>query len=69
MLEKLATIQLIDVCIPTTDGGWLILPRYTQPDTDTKMLLHQLNIELPAQPSPRITCPLSAVAPVLASAR
>ena len=68
VLEKLATIQLIDVCIPTTDGRWLILPRYTQPDTDTKMLLHQLNIELPAQPPPRITCPRAA-APVLASAR
>ncbi|MEP7309155.1 MAG: IS1634 family transposase [Acidobacteriota bacterium] len=69
VLEKLATIQMIDVCIPTTDGRWLILPRYTQPDTDTKMLLHQLNIELPAQPPPRITCPLSAAAPVLASPR
>jgi hypothetical protein len=42
VLEKLAAIQLIDVCIPTTDGRWLILPRYTQPDTDTKMLLHKL---------------------------
>jgi transposase len=68
VLEKLATIQMIDVCIPTTDGRWLILPRYTQPDTDTKMLLHQLNIDLPAQPPPRITSP-SAAAPVLASAR
>lgn len=68
VLEKLATIQMIDVCIPTTDGRWLILPRYTQPDTDTKMLLHQLNIELPAQPPPRITSPFSAAAPVLASA-
>jgi len=68
VLDKLATIQMIDVCIPTTDGRWLILPRYTQPDTDTKMLLHQLNIELPAQPPPRITSPFSAAAPVLASA-
>ena len=69
VLEKLATIQLIDVCIPTTDGRWLILPRYTQPDTDTKMLLHKLKIDLPAQPPPRITSPPSAAAPVLASAR
>jgi transposase len=68
VLEKLATIQMIDVCIPTTDGRWLILPRYTQPDTDTTMLLHQLNIALPAQPPPRITSPCSAAAPVLASA-
>src|SRR5437867_2572881 len=35
VMEKLATIQMIDVCIPTTDGRWLILPRYTQPDPDT----------------------------------
>ena len=68
VLEKLATIQMIDVCIPTTDGRWLILPRYTQPDPDTKMLLHQLNIDLPAQPPPRITSP-STAAPVLAAAR
>ena len=57
VMEKLATIQMIDVCIPTVDGRWLILPRYTQPDTDTKMLLHKLRIDLPAQPPPRITSP------------
>jgi transposase len=68
-MEKLATIQMIDVCIPTVDGRWLILPRYTQPDTDTKMLLHKLNIDLPAQPPPRITSTPSAVAPVFASVR
>jgi hypothetical protein len=61
-MEKLATIQMIDVCIPTVDGRWLILPRYTQPDTDTKMLLHKLNIDLPAQPPPRITAHPSASA-------
>ena len=56
VLEKLATIQMIDVCIPTTDGRWLILPRYTQPDTDTKMLLlEKLRLELPSQPPPRLT--------------
>jgi hypothetical protein len=55
VMEKLATVQMIDVCIPTTDGRWLILPRYTQPDTDTKMLLHKLKIDLPNQPPPRIT--------------
>jgi transposase len=54
-MEKLATIQMIDVYIPTVDGRWLILPRYTQPDTDTKMLLHKLRMDLPVQPPPRIT--------------
>src|SRR5215468_10919339 len=54
-MEKLATIQMIDVCIPTVDGRWLVLPRHTQPDKDVQMLLHKLRIELPAQPPPRIT--------------
>jgi hypothetical protein len=26
VLEKLATIQMLDVCLPTTDGRWLIMP-------------------------------------------
>lgn len=68
-MEKLATIQMIDVCIPTVDGRWLILPRYTQPDTDTKMLLHKLNIDLPAQPPPRITATQSRASAAMASAR
>jgi transposase len=55
VLEKLGTIQMIDVCIPTCDGRWLILPRYTQPDQDLKLLLHHLHLELPSQPPPRIT--------------
>jgi transposase len=54
VLEKLGTVQMIDVCIPTCDGRWLILPRYTQPDHDLKLLLHHLHLELPLQPPPRI---------------
>jgi len=69
VMEKLATIQMIDVCIPTVDGRWLILPRYTQPDTDTKMLLHKLKIDLPNQPPPRITSNPSVSASTPASAR
>jgi len=68
-MEKLATIQMIDVCIPTVDGRWLILPRYTQPDTDTKMLLHKLKIDLPAQPPPRITATHPSASAAMAAAR
>jgi len=32
----------------------LILPRYTQPEKDHQMLLHELHLQLPAQPPPRI---------------
>ena len=38
-LEKLASIQMIDVCIPTTEGSWLVLPRYTEPSLDQHLLL------------------------------
>jgi transposase len=53
-LEKLAPMQMVDVRVPTTDGRLLILPRYTQPDTDQKLLLSQLKLTLPDQPPPRI---------------
>ena len=54
VLEKLATIQMLDVCLPTTDGRWLIMPRYTQPEPEQMLLLHQLHLALPSQPPPRI---------------
>jgi hypothetical protein len=57
VLEKLGAIQMIDVCIPTCEGRWLILPRYTQPAKDLQVLLDQIQMSLPAQPPPRITAP------------
>jgi transposase len=57
VLEKLGTIQMIDVHIPTLDGRWLILPRYTQPAKDVKLLMDQIHLTLPSQPPPRITAP------------
>jgi len=54
VLEKLATIQMIEVCLPTTDGRWLIMPRYTQPEKDQRLVLEKLKLNLPEQPPPRI---------------
>jgi hypothetical protein len=54
VLEKLADIQMLDVWLPTTDGRWLVLPRYTQPEPDEALLLHKLRLSLPPQPPPRI---------------
>jgi hypothetical protein len=54
VLEKLATIQTLDVCLPTTDDRWLIMPRYTQPEPEQALMLHQLNLSLPSQPPSRI---------------
>jgi len=55
VLDKFATIQMLDVHFPTTDGRTLILSRYTHPEPDHGFLLEQLNLTLPAQPPPRIS--------------
>ena len=54
ILEKFATLQMVDVHLPTTDGRHLVLPRYTQPQPDHQLLLDQLKLRLPEQPIPRI---------------
>jgi transposase len=54
VLEKLATIQMVEVWIPMLDGRWLMLPRHTQPDKDVQVMLDHLQMPLPAQPPPRI---------------
>ena len=55
VLDKFATMQMLDVKFPTTDGRTLMLSRYTEPDTDHKLLLEQLKLSLPPQPPPRIS--------------
>src|SRR5437879_5018377 len=55
LLEKFAAIQMLDVHFPTTDGRELVFARYTQPEKDHKLLLSQLDWDLPPQSPPRIT--------------
>lgn len=55
VFEKLATLQLLDVRVPTPDGRELRLVRRTEPDRDVALLLARLNLELPSQPPPRIS--------------
>lgn len=57
VLEKFATVQMLDVHLPTTDERTVVLSRYTQPETDVQLLLQRLKLELPAQPPPKITGP------------
>jgi transposase len=65
VLEKLASIQALDVWLPTTDGRCLVMPRYTEPDADVALLLHQLRLELPQQPPPRLVMAPADVMPKL----
>lgn len=54
VLEKLATIQLIDVHIPVVDSRHLVMRRYTQPDKTQALLLERMALRLPEQPPPKI---------------
>jgi len=54
VLEQLGAIKMVDVCLPTSDGRWLIMPRHTEPEPEQQMLLEKLGLTLPAQPPPRI---------------
>ena len=57
VFEKLATVQMLDVVVPTTDGRELLLVRHTEPDRDVQLLLDRLGLTLPPQPPPRIRAP------------
>lgn len=59
VFEKFATLQMLDVSVPTTDGRELLLVRRTEPNRDVALLLHQLDLELPPQPPPKISAPKS----------
>jgi len=48
---------MLDVEIPTTDGRWLQLTRYTQPDAAVQLLRQGLGKTLPDQPPPKLITP------------
>jgi hypothetical protein len=60
VLDKFAAIQMLDVSFPTTDGRRLVMPRYTEPNPEQALLLHQMKLVLPQQPPPPITTAASS---------
>lgn len=58
VFEKLATVQMLDVRVPTTDGRELLLIRRTEPAADVTLVLQQLGLNLPTQPPPKIRTPI-----------
>jgi hypothetical protein len=54
VFEKLATRQLLDVRVPTTDGRELRRVRRTELDCAVALVLVRLNQILLPQPSPRV---------------
>jgi hypothetical protein len=54
VLATLAGLLMLDVHLPLADGRELVLPRYTQPEPEQRLVLEKLGWDLPAQPPPRI---------------
>ena len=54
VLDQLATVQMIDLEFPATDGRQLVLSRYTQPEAAVKLLLAGIGKSFPEQPPPQI---------------
>ena len=48
VLDKLAAVQMLDV---QTDGRTLVMSRYTEFNADQKLLVKQLKLDLPPQPT------------------
>jgi len=63
VLETLSGILMLDVHLPLADGRELVLPRYTQPEPEHRLVLEKLGWELPAQPPPRIRSAQVAATP------
>lgn len=55
VLETLAGVQMLDLEVPTTDGRWLVMSRYTRPEPAVALLLARLKLKLPEQPPPRLS--------------
>lgn len=60
VLEKMSTLQMLDVHLPTTDNRTILLSRYTQPSKDVQILVDQLGLQLPQQPPPKVYSPKQA---------
>jgi len=54
VLETLSGVLMLDVHVPLADGRELVMPRYTQPEPEQRLVLEKLGWDLPPQPPPRI---------------
>jgi hypothetical protein len=62
VLATLSGILMLDVHLPLADGRELVMPRYTQPEPEQRLVLEKLGWELPPQPPPRIRSAQTAAA-------
>jgi hypothetical protein len=62
VLATLSGILMLDVHLPLADGRELVLPRYTQPEPEHRLVLEKVGWDLPPQPPPRIRSPRARTA-------
>ena len=55
IIDKMKTVKMVDVVMPTTDGRVVTLPRYVEPKEDIALMLGALGFSLPPQPPPKIS--------------
>ena len=55
IIDKMKTVKMVDVDMPTTDGRVVTLPRYVEPKEDIALMLGALGFSLPPQPPPKIS--------------
>ncbi len=55
VIEKFATMQMVEVHLPVSDGRRLQMERYTQPGRDLELPMTHMGLHLPPQPPPRIS--------------
>ena len=55
IIDKMKTIKMIDVKMPTTDGRVVTLPSYIKPKEDIQLILGKLGFTLPKQPPLKIS--------------
>jgi len=65
VLEKFSALQMIDIEIPTTDGREITLTRFSESNAELRLLLAKLKLQLPDQPSPKITAAATQVTAAL----
>ena len=47
VLESQGAIEMLDVCFPSSDRRWLMMPRYTQPEPEQQVPPYRLKPSLP----------------------
>lgn len=67
-LASLGAIKMVDVHLPTTDGRTLIMPRFTEPEAQQRIILEKLGLTLPPQPPPRIRAAAAVATAVVTGA-